>query len=462
MSPITRKIILILFIIAFLTISPAILIYALGYQVNWNNFNLQKTGSLIIETNPKGAKIFIDDQPQTTFFKSFYSQDNSFITTPATLKNIAPGTYNIRLELEGYWTWTKQLAIQANQSTFLENVRLFANNDPLPIKYCDNQTTPKLYISPDGEYQVVVNNQNNKNQLFLLDTTNNQAKFLLESETPINYIAWSKNNKKILINNTLYNFKNNSLSEDFELNYRLQTPANQLRWGDNDQEMYYVNNQNKIYSFNINGQENNLIANLTQQVITDYLIKNGYLYTLSNDIIKQTSKLQIIKLSNQELISQLDLPLLSNYYFINQDNEFLNIYEPKKKNLYLLKTNLPIATDYHLETIASNLSQWTDDKLLYATDFEIWIWDQNSLQKTLLTRVSDRITAIFWHADDNYIIYSTANSIISLELDDRSRHSITTLVEMEKIDQPFLNQAGDLLIFYGLKGNDAAIYQLAI
>ena len=131
MSLFTRRILYIFFIILFLIITPMVIFYAAGYKFNLTGIRFQRTGTFIFDTEPKGAKIFINGQPQQTFLKKYYSQEESFITTPAKIKNFLPGEYNIKFEFDNYWTWEKKLTIYPSTSTYAEDVYLFKKNLPM-------------------------------------------------------------------------------------------------------------------------------------------------------------------------------------------------------------------------------------------------------------------------------------------------------------------------------------------
>ena len=108
------------------------------------------------------------------------------------------------------------------------------------------------------------------------------------------------------------------------------------------------------------------------------------------------------------------------------------------------------------------LTKWiSDKKLLYANDFEIWLLDLNNHKKTLLTRISQEITNIFWHPSNNYVVYTTDQTVNIIELDDREKRRITEIVKFEQIKWPFL-KAGDTLYFYTKIGNQEGLYKLAI
>ena len=118
------------FVLAFLIMASVIIPYAFGYKLDPAGFKLQKTGMFVIETEPKGALIYLNKQLQTSKFLMFSGNEEKAIKSPAKLSHITPNTYTVRLELDGYWPWEKELTVKASETTYLEDVKFFKRNLP--------------------------------------------------------------------------------------------------------------------------------------------------------------------------------------------------------------------------------------------------------------------------------------------------------------------------------------------
>jgi len=101
--------------------------------------NLQPLSTdLTITSEPDGAGIFIDDQP--TDFK-----------TPATIKNIQPGTHKVTLKKERYYDWIKYLELQPGETQELSNVALVEESPETgTIKLISKPAGGRIYI--DGKF----------------------------------------------------------------------------------------------------------------------------------------------------------------------------------------------------------------------------------------------------------------------------------------------------------------------
>lgn len=453
MSLRTRRFLYAGFILSFLIITPLVSLYATGYKIG-SGFHVQKTGILIIDSKPANANIYLNNKIQRNFLKKLYTKEKSVITTPAKIKNLLPGEYDVRLELPGYWSWQKKLEIKSGQSTFAENIFLFKHDLPAQL---ESGEFSYLDISPDLSSALLINKQ----AITLLNLTNNDKKIFapgattsLEFNAATTTSLWSANSQAVIINNWL--FKINGWSKPQPLNELFGQPPTNLKWHSHDDSIFYAQVENAIYSYDLGNKKQTI---LTDQAPTDYLIKNNNLYYLSTN--NGSTQLSSRQLNSMELTGQLNLPY-SKYFFLNPKHPLLNLYDENYQILYLIDFFSNIRP---LRETISNVKQadWIDNnRLLYTDGNEIWIFDIPQNKKNLLTRISNEITAIFWHPSNNYVIFTTNEAINTIELDNREKRNITEILRLEQIRWPRLNKSGDAIYFYSKIGNQAGLYQLAI
>ena len=120
-----RDAMFIFFVLLFVVATSLLSLYAAGYRLDFERALkgrfLQKTGTLILASTPKGASIYLDGK----MAKSSGSIFGDYAVTPAKVKNLLPKEYLVEVELDGYWPWEKKLNIYAGQSTYAENIVLF-------------------------------------------------------------------------------------------------------------------------------------------------------------------------------------------------------------------------------------------------------------------------------------------------------------------------------------------------
>lgn len=451
MSLFTRRILYVSFIIAFLTIAPMAIFYAAGYKFSLKGVKLQKTGAFILDSEPQGAKIFINNKPQQTFLKKYTTDENGFSKTPAKIKGLLPGEYNLKLELDGYRPWQKKLTVYPGASTYAEDVHLFKKD--LPILLAQGEISGAA-ASPDKNKIAVSNN----GQILILNLADEkQIKLAAASGSADMIFSWAPSGKKILADKTVFNIENAEESRD--LTDFIKTEINKIKWDEASDDKLYYRDKNNINSFTLSTKANQII--LEGQQFEDYLIKDNYLYFISR--LSGSANLNIFNIGSRQLIRTVDLPSSTNFYFINSNHKLLNLYDENHQILYLID---PFSSFYSplRETINNvKYAYWANgDKLLYANDFEIWLFDLNANKKILLTRVSQIITEVIWHPSNNYIIYCAENAVNAIELDERDRYNITEIIKLDKISFPFLSQEGDVLYFYAKIGNREGLYKLNI
>ena len=119
-----RRILYIIFILLFFILAPAISFYAAGYEFDFNSGKVQRTGILIIESEPKGASIDLGDKKKYNWFYDFFYKDEK-MTTPNKLRNLLPDEYEITLSKEGYYDYRRKVEINPGQTVILDDPLLF-------------------------------------------------------------------------------------------------------------------------------------------------------------------------------------------------------------------------------------------------------------------------------------------------------------------------------------------------
>ncbi len=447
-----RRFLYIFFIAIFIITTPLLCLYATGYKIG-SNFSIKKTGMLILDTEPKGAKIYINGKLKNNFLKKYFTKKNSQVTTPAKIKNILPGNYDIKIEHDGYWSWEKKLKINSGQSTFAENIYLFKKNIPLSII---NKEFNNIKISNNKKYIAAINEKEN---ILINLNKNNITNYITATSSDListsSDLIWSYNDKKIIINNTIFNI--NDWQNPIMLNNIIGKNTKTIKWSDNSDDKILYKIKNSLHIFNLSSGEDKIL--FSGKNFSDYIQKNNLLYIANQSNLN--SNLIILNINDNKILKNIKLPN-SSYSFINKNHKLINLYDNKYEILYLID---PFSNIKPLRETISNVKQayWINDSyLIYANNFEIWTIDIDNYNKNLLTRLSQKINKIIWHHSNNHIIYSTNKEINTIELDNREKHSITKLAEYNSIQNLSLSNEGDILYFYSKIENQNGIYKLII
>ncbi|MCK4539676.1 PEGA domain-containing protein [Candidatus Parcubacteria bacterium] len=449
----TRRILYIFFILLFCILTPLISFYASGYKLT-SGLKIQKTGILIIDTEPKGAKIFLNEKIQQKFINKILKNNDKCLNTPVKIKNLAPGEYDVKISKQGYWDWQKKLSIKSGESTYIEDVTLFKQDSPLILingeyKYQNISKNKEYIIAFTNDKYGIINLNDDAIKTFPISASASPIQIFSNSE-----IQWSLDNKKILINNIILDAKTGEIKNN--LKKEIGDNIKDIKWaGDNNSILYL--DENNLNKYNLASRRSEVIAR--NDVINDFYCLDGAIYIIKKNHLSAN----LIKINPKEKkeTNILNLPL-SAYSFLKHKNNYLNIYDKNHEILYIIN---PSSSFKPLQETLGNIKiiDWiNNEKLLYANKHEIWIYDLNSRKNTLLTRISHEIKGIIWHPNNNYAIYNTPNSIYSIELDNREKYNIIKLITLDTIKNVELDKNGDNLYFYSKINSQEGIYKLSI
>ena len=328
MSLSSRRILYIIFIAAFLIITPLIIIYASGYKIKLKNglkldLSFEKTGMLVLDTNPAGAKIYLNGEPQQLFLKKYYSKNESFLSTPAKIKNLLPGDYEVKMEIAGYWPWQKKLAVLPSASTYAEDVYFFKKN--LPVIISEN-TAGWLTLSPDKKYLL-----GGGEKISLINLPGDEKYDFNIGKNALDAL-WSPDSKKFLTAGKIYDINNLNNSTAFAGQY---PKAVNLKWGADSNKIYYLSpgaGKNEIInSFSLKDNKNEIVLTSENEElkITDFLIKDGIIFYVTHSPAE--TKLNFKKIGAVESARSVDLPASAKYKFINHEHKLINLYDEAGK-----------------------------------------------------------------------------------------------------------------------------------
>ena len=136
---------------------PFILSFALSYKFNTKTFKFTKAGLIVIKTQPQSASIYLDGK---------LIDDK----TPATINELLPGKYRLRLELDNHYAWFGEVNVEAGKVMRLEKIILFPlrsnaiqlNKEKISSFWVDDEKEKIYYIDQDENiiYRSDLNGEN--------------------------------------------------------------------------------------------------------------------------------------------------------------------------------------------------------------------------------------------------------------------------------------------------------------
>jgi len=255
------------FVVIFFITTFLVSLYAAGYRLNltWPlKFNalLQRTGAIFLSSTPSDALVDIIDKTPQRLLDNSYLQNDKHLKTPAKLKSVLPGNYEISISLEGYWTVTKNINVYPSETTYLENLILFKKN--LPLKIIDT-ALQNIELTEDQKHLIL-----NGTKKIINLKTESEENILLKSTSPA----------KIP----------NIISDKFK-NIKYYAPIN-------DNNFLYATDF-EIFHFDINRNQKNLIARTSEPL-------TGIIWQEDNYLIYSTEKnINLINLNGEKQFTRL-------------------------------------------------------------------------------------------------------------------------------------------------------------
>lgn len=172
----TRRFLSIFFIFLFCVLTPLIILYASGYELNLNYRILEKTGTIIIKTTPKNANISLSK----INYKEAASTQNYL--SPTRIEWLKPGEYNISIQFKNYYSYIKQVAVKANSAVYLDNVYLIKQTSPQIINDLELRDKIKSSFNSLASSTKIYNKlkiENTGQEIKSISQENNQAHTIL-------------------------------------------------------------------------------------------------------------------------------------------------------------------------------------------------------------------------------------------------------------------------------------------
>lgn len=263
-----RLTMLVVFILAFLIISPILVLYTAGYRYDFKNGIVQEIGAISIDILPKNAGVFLNN----------VKIQNKL---PIRLKNVPPAKYKIKISADGFYDWEKEVNVGNKQTIYIKEVKLIKKSDPQKI--IDGQIG-QLALS-FGQKYLIYQKLNNKNQEFYLyDLTNDIDTLIFVADKNKKYkIEWFANSNFAAIatldNTQLQILDLNTPKQNWDLSKEEKNKITKWQWSDGyDPEIYY-STKNQIVIINVSSRQKTVVG---KNNFLDWQANNRQIWTIKN------------------------------------------------------------------------------------------------------------------------------------------------------------------------------------
>lgn len=431
----TRRILYILFIIAFLIASAAIILYSTGWRLDIQTLSIKKTGAIYIETYPKYVSIKINNEQ--------FPDSSGILKNGTLISNLMPKKYKIEINKEGYFPYYKEIQVEPSLVSELIGIIL------TPTKPAEENIIPtKLKgekITNLSNGRIIISNQKTKNNYLynLSDKTaalNINAVFNGIKKTAaiskIDFHPFEKNKLIIETDNSLdildidkLKIENINLPASSEKNQKIELK----NWAVKNTDIYFIakktNLKSKIENFQL------ISFSLMAKTNTDF----------GNLGITGAKKMEVSGDGNNILI----IDNLDNFYIFNA---------PTKNLKLIAKGVLTFAQSFDNKKIA-----FLSENKLYVYFLENWY--KNVPQKSgeiieLNIENNKKINNISWHKDP-YHIFVEYNDDGGIKIDfaeTDNRDHLNQFPLVQKIKSAYYEAKKENLYFI----KDERLYSLKI
>lgn len=408
-----RLVIFLIFLFVFLISAPLVVLYTAGYRFDVSAGAVVHTGVLSIDSVPKGATVYLDGEAQTD-------------RTPSLLDNILPGEHTIKLQKENYTTWEKTLPVESRNTTFVVDAVLFLDTE---FAIEDSRTIGMSVLSPNKHEMAYLIEESSWVELWLSGTGDTkQLLTRLPNNPSATYtLLWSATGKYISLEQHIENQNTISIidvSQSAAVNTHETLQNAEEYWWDAENDTYlYMKTDDNVYQLSVlDSAVATIIAGNPQTVISK---KQTYVLSESSD------RMVLAKQGNEAVSIVTYLPF-GTYRFVPTPNSDLVMLEDTERGrVFLIEL-----TDVEQPILLNKTMRYWEwdssgDRLLYTDGFDIEIYSRSTHKTQTLTRLSEKITSLFWYPLGNMLIYATAQGVTAIELDGRDKHETTILYEGE-------------------------------
>jgi hypothetical protein len=442
MHPKVRSSLYALFLLAFLVIAPAVVLYTAGFRLNFETGRVLQTGLLSIESGPRGADIWIDGK-------------NTGSKTPALVENILPGDHHIRLTKDGYHAWEKTLLFASRETTFATNVVLFSEDEPRLVR---EAPLTMIAVDPTRRRAASIISEGSWSEIWVMMSGSETQTLLARypNQTPVQGLRWSADGSFLEVRTGVAARPQISLvnaTTGKALNPREEIVDLQEGWWDaRDGSRYIVQTPRGFFLLPASGGMAFPVAEVATSARSD-----GGRFLLTQPVGDRTILSQFDPNTD---VSAIVAYLPTGSYQFHPSPNGLALLEDEARNRLILVDERGGNEPILLETTAERW-QWHPSwqrKLLLSDGFDLHVFDAEARTDETITRLSGPITGLSWHKSGKAALVSQNDKIFAIEFDGRDRRNVVELASGSRITHVWTDDQSKTMYFFGEMDGVSGLY----
>jgi hypothetical protein len=428
------------FVLSFFLLAPTLVFYTAGYQYN-AQYGLVRTGVLSVITSPRAAAVTLNGADTNK-------------KTPEVFKRVTPDDYDVIISRDGYYPWTGQTEVLSGQTTILENILLFLQDQPeLIITQDFQQLTPH----PDGTVVAYRITQGGWEEIWLLDINSHEhtlvdQHLLPDGDTQEAQLTWSKDGTYLASFTPTSNriglyTKSGDIIETADT---ISHPTS-LTWHPSEDALLAINTEDGLVQLNV---ASGTSQQLTSTDATSIQLDQDTLSFVDNGSFVE---LQNVTGSQKDVIALLPR---GDYSIHARDGSLLLLQKEDELFVISLKESQPILFQQDVTSF-----DWLEDEdsLVYTDGNEIRLFDARSFADVFITRLGDRVNSIHWHPSGKRFFAQIENRLVTY---DRyivaEQRNVTTLIDNAEFSAVWISKNGSQMFFFGKKDGAQGVYSMKL
>lgn len=439
MHPTVRWILFIFFTLLFFISAPLLVLYTAGYRFNFESRSFLRTGVLSIGTIPRGAEISLNGTSVSD-------------TTPAVLKQLMPGRYQLSLSREGYHPWEESVQVKSGETTLLSSILLFLQEDPVALF-----SQPITTITPSPGSDLFASITQNEAQTEL-QMTNAEGKTVLVTSLPrlsTPTVLWSAQGTFLVLfdaeANTIDVFQSDGSPVPLTFSDFEKQKIENIFWAPSSNHLLTIISEGMTKTIDV---ENGSITPLAETAVIPL---DASLLTLQT-----TTEATEVHLKENGVDRIIALLPASSYTLIDRDRSLL-LLRDAQNTLVLL--DLRSANPLLFKQVAP-LEQWNHTAGLIALSdgYEVNLYDTQTHQMEFITRQSVPLVALAVHPSGHTLLLATATDLFAIgrDLVEDIRPTTPLLTVQEPIKTFWLSLEGKTVFLETVQSKTSSILSLPL
>lgn len=463
--------------VLFLVTGPLVILYSQGYRFDFKKGIFVHSGTITFKANPQDFSVKINGELND-------SQQLNRINSSYNISGLLPGDYDIKLEKEGFQTWSKKTDVHSGIASEFWNIILVRNS--YEKTGYDAKGAEKFYISPKSDFMAYQKKTDSGIQIDLFNFSSEQNEFSFNfpnwnfiNDSKKENIEWSPEQSYLSVP-VERDSENNSKEYDyfiidienksfFSLNeFAGLKDMRNVRWDPKEKGYIFFLSENSLYRLSV--KNNTALSKISDNASSFDLSKTDlYFVKNPNNLIYKTA---VDSQSDPEQITS-SFPDGSNpeiYRLITYDDDRIAMIS-RDKNLYVynkgehdtyFKKIKEGVEGIHFSDDGKKMLFWARNEIsvYFVSDWEVQpVRSENEL--TDITRYSDEIKNVQWFKDYEHIIFSTGKYVKIIELDPRDHRSCMDMLTTST-ENPFViyNNYLEKMYFMDTKEDSTSIYSI--